>query len=103
MQTTVATNQAPESLAIPPTMAAPVAPNRFVTIKQCAQVRPAFSEAALRDIRFKAYDRENSRGDVIEGNGTGEAGVWIEVASKVLIDLDAFDRWIESHKTAGAK
>lgn len=86
---------------IPPTMAAPVAPNQFVTIKQLALLRPAFTEAALRDIAFKADDRENSRGEIIEGNGSGAAGVWIKLGAKRLADLPAFDRWIESHKTGG--
>ncbi len=88
--------------AIHAALAAPAASNRFATIKQAAQVRPAFTEAAFRDIRFKAFDRKNSRGEVIEGNGSGEAGVWIEVGGKVLVDLPAFDRWIESHKIGGA-
>lgn len=83
-------------------LSAPAASNRFATIKQAAQVRPAFTEAAFRDIRFKAFDRKNSRGEVIVGNGSGEAGVWIEVGGKVLVDLPAFDRWIESHKTGVA-
>jgi hypothetical protein len=25
--------------------------------------------------------------------------VWLQVGAKVLIDLDAFDRWLESHRT----
>ncbi len=72
---------------------------RFVTIKQAAIVRPVFTEAAFRDIRFKAFDRKNSRGEVIKGNGSGEFGCWIEVGGKVLVDLPAFDRWLESHRT----
>jgi len=96
MQAT-AQHQAPASaLAIPSTMAAPVA--RYVTIKQATELRPAFSSAALRDLKFKAFDRKSSAGDIIEGNGTGPAGVWIQINAKVLLDLDAFDRWIESHK-----
>jgi hypothetical protein len=72
-----------------------------VTIRQCANLRPAFTEAALRDIRFKAFDRKNSRGDVIEGNGSGEAGVWVQIGKKILIDLEAFDAWVKSHKVGG--
>jgi hypothetical protein len=81
-------------------MAAPVA--RYVTINQAAELRPAFSPAALRDLKFKAHDRKNSRGEVIKGNGTGPAGVWIQIGAKVLIDLEAFDHWIESHKSLAA-
>ena len=71
---------------------------KYVTIRQAAELRPAFSSSALRDIKFKAFDRTNSRGEVIKGNGSGEAGVWLEVGSKVLIDLDAFDAWLSSKK-----
>jgi len=70
---------------------------RFVTIAECATLRP-FSKAALRDLKFKAFDRTNSRGEVAPGNGTGPAGVWMQIGAKVLIDLPAFDAWLEAHK-----
>jgi len=76
---------------------------RFATIKQAAIVRPVFTEAAFRDIRFKAFDRKNSRGEVIKGNGSGEFGCWIEVGGKVLLDLPRFDAWLESQKAVAAK
>ncbi len=86
--------------AIPPTMAPPAAV-RFATINQAAELRPIFTPAALRDLKFKAHDRKNSRGDIIKGNGTGPAGVWLQVGAKVLIDLDAFDHWLASHRLGG--
>jgi hypothetical protein len=70
---------------------------RFVTIAECAELRP-FSKAALRDMKFKGWDRANSRGEVTPGNGTGPAGVWVQIGTKVLIDLPAFDAWLEAHK-----
>ena len=75
---------------------------KHLTIKQTATVRPAFSEQALRDMKFKAFDRKNSRGEVIPGNGTGPAGVWVQIGTKVLVDLDALDRWIESRRITRA-
>lgn len=75
-------------------------PSRFFTIEQTAQLRPAFTPAALRDLKFRAFDRTNSRGAVIRGNGTGRAGVWIQIGRKVLIDIDAFDAWLLSHRKA---
>jgi hypothetical protein len=72
-------------------------PDRYLTIPQLAAERP-FSEAALRDLKFKAHDRKNSRGEVIKGNGTGPAGVWIQIGRKVLADLEAFDAWLGSHR-----
>ncbi len=80
----------------------PAVPARFATIKQAAIVRPVFTEAAYRDIRFKAFDRVNSRGEVIKGNGSGEFGCWIEIGGKVLLDLPRFDAWLESHKVRAA-
>jgi hypothetical protein len=73
-------------------------PSRYATIEQAAAARPAFTPAALRDLKFKAFDRHNSRGEIIKGNGTGAAGAWLQVGRKVLIDLDAFDRWLEGHR-----
>lgn len=75
---------------------------RFATINQTAELRPVFTRAALRDLKFKAHDRKNSRGEIIKGNGTGPAGVWIQIGAKVLIDLDALDCWIESHRSGGS-
>ncbi len=91
-----------ETLTPPSTMAKPAAV-RFATINQAAELRPAFTSAALRDLKFKARDRKNSRGETIKGNGTGPAGVWVQIGAKVLIDLSAFDRWIESHRLGSAR
>ncbi len=68
--------------------------------RQAAKLRPAFTAPALRDIRFKAADRLNSRGEIIKGNGS--VGAWVTIGRKVLLDLDAFDKWIASHKAGGA-
>lgn len=76
---------------------------RYATINQAAELRPVFTPAALRDLKFKAHDRKNSRGETIKGNGTGPAGVWVQIGAKVLVDLQAFDCWIESHKIRGVQ
>lgn len=96
----IASLQAPATaLAIQSTIAAPVAV-RYATINQAAKLHPAFTPSAFRDIRFKSADRINSRGEIIKGNGSDDFGVWVSIGRKILIDLDAFDRWIESHKKA---
>ena len=89
------TQQISTSASVPAVHAA-IAPAtaRFATVKQAAQ---------LRDIRFKAFDRMNSRGEVIKGNGSGEFGCWIEVGGKVLLDLPKIDAWLESHKAVASK
>ncbi len=84
---------------LPPTMATPERP-RFVPINEGPNYLP-FTKSALRDLKFKAHDRRNSRGETIKGNGTGPAGMWVQIGAKVLIDLPVADRWIESHKTTG--
>ena len=94
------TSSAVATLAIPPTMAMPAAV-RYATINQAAHLRPVFTPAALRDLKFKAHDRKNSRGEVIRGNGTGPAGVWVQIGAKVLVDLCALDKWIELHRIGG--
>ncbi len=103
MNTSIASQQTKlaATVAISPTMATSAAPVRFATINQAAELRPVFTPAALRDLKFKAHDRKNSRGEIIKGNGTGPAGVWVQIGAKVLIDLDALDRWIESHRMGG--
>jgi hypothetical protein len=98
MQTQVATP--PQPLSATSSLALPER-RRFVTINECAIIRP-FSAQALRDMKFKAFDRTNSRGEIIAGNGTGPAGVWVQIGTKVLVDLDALDRWIESRKVTRA-
>lgn len=87
--------------AISPVMATPAAV-RYATINQAAELRPAFTHAAFRDLKFKAHDRKNSRGETIKGNGTGPAGVWVQIGAKVLVDLYAFDRWVDAHRMGGA-
>ncbi len=84
-------------------LAAPATSNCFATINQAAELRPIFTPAALRDLKFKAHDRKNSRGETILGNGSGPAGVWVQIGAKVLIDICAFDRWVASHRLGGAK
>lgn len=72
---------------------------RLATIPEAAEIYP-FTAPALRDLKFRAYDRSNSRGEIIKGNGTGAAGVWVQIGRKVLVDLDAFEAWIDSHRGA---
>ncbi len=73
---------------------------RLATVAQTAAAYPAFPPLALRDLIFKAEDRFNSRGDCIPGNGLAEAGAIIRIGRKVLIDLDRFEAWIDSHSSS---
>ena len=87
--------------ATPPTVATPERP-RFVPINEGPDYLP-FTKSALRDLKFKAHDRKNSRGETIKGNGTGPAGMWVQIGAKVLIDLPVAYVCIESHKLRTAK
>lgn len=82
------TNPSGQTIALPER-------RRYLTIPETSNVRP-FTVPSLRDIRFKSRDRINSRGDVIPGNGS--AAAWITIGRKVLLDLDAFDKWIDAHR-----
>lgn len=73
---------------------------RLATVAQAAALYPVFSQLALRDLIFKAADRFNSRGDRIAGNGLAEAGAIVRIGRKVLIDLDAFEAWIDSRASS---
>lgn len=73
---------------------------RLATVAQTAAAYPVFSQAALRDLIFKAEDRFNSKGDRIPGNGLAEAGAIIRVGRKVVLDLDAFEAWLDSRASS---
>lgn len=73
---------------------------RVATVAQVAAAYPVFSQASLRDLIFKAGDRFSSKGDRIPGNGLAEAGAIIRIGRKVLVDLDAFEAWIDSRASS---
>lgn len=73
---------------------------RVATVAQVAAAYPVFSQAAIRDLVFKAADRQNSRGDRIPGNGLAEAGAILRIGRKVLFDLDAFEAWLDSRASS---
>lgn len=82
--------------------AAPKWPSRLVlTVRQFSERNPAFSEAAIRNLVFKADSRHSSRGE-IQGNGLIEAGAVIRIGRKVLIDEEAFFAWVDSQKVKTA-
>ncbi len=56
------------------------------------------NETMLRHYIHKA-DKRKVGDEIREGNGLIEAGALIRFKTKILIDLDCFDAWIESHKS----
>jgi hypothetical protein len=70
-------------------------PTRSVfTVGQFAKRNPAFTEAALRNLIFKADPRHSTRGE-IPGNGLIEAGAVIRIGRKVLLDEERFFAWVD--------
>lgn len=71
-----------------------VLPRDLFTVEQFAERRPAWTEAALRNMILNSADRMSSRGDRIPGNGLAEAGAIVRVGRRVLIDECRFFYWI---------
>jgi hypothetical protein len=67
----------------------------LLTVKQFPLRNPAFTEASLRNLIFKADDRLSSKG-VIKGNGLIACGALIRVGRKVMIDEAKFFAWIDA-------
>jgi hypothetical protein len=70
------------------------------TIKQFSGKYPAFSEAALRNLIFKAAARHSTKG-VPAGNGLIETGALVRIGRKVLIDEDRFFFWVRQQQNGG--
>ena len=65
----------------------PTPPPGLFTIKQFSKRNQAFSEFAVRNIRFKSQPRPGTNGS-IEANGFAPA--FVNVGRKVLVDEDVF-------------
>ena len=71
----------------------------YLTVEQFSERNPAFTPAALRNLIFKADERQSTKG-VIHGNGLIQAGAVVRVGRKVLIVESRFFDWIESQQVA---
>lgn len=69
--------------------------NSWLTIKLLAAKEPSFTEAAIRNLVFKAAERKSSFG-AIPGNGLGPH--IRRVGRKVLINHQGFLSWLESQQ-----
>ena len=69
---------------------------RLATVDKAAEIFKDAGEtpAAIRSNIFKASDRYNSRGELINGNGLAAAGAVVRRGRKVLIDLDRYGAWL---------
>lgn len=77
-----------------------LAGKRIVTVAQVPEI-PGYgwlTKHALRHMIFAASPRYNSKGEKLPGNDMDKFGVVIRLGRKVLIDLDALDRYLESRR-----
>ena len=70
---------------------APALPHskRYLTIRQAAQAYPALTESALRWLRFN-------------GDTNGFNSCVLTVGRKLLIDAQALESWLDSHREGQA-
>ena len=73
----------------------------YSTVEQFSQRNPAFTPHALRNLIFKADERQSTKG-TIPGNGLIEAGAIVRVGRKVLIVESRFFDWVESQQSGRA-
>lgn len=57
---------------------------RIATVQQASELYPAFSTSSLRYLIFKSKNN-------------GFARCIRKIGSRVLIDLDEFDKWLDDH------
>jgi hypothetical protein len=71
------------------------------TVAQFALVEPAFTQAALRNLIFKAVSRHSSKG-IIPGNGLLECGAIVRRGRRVRINRIQFLNWAQQSDAAGS-
>ena len=72
---------------------------RLATVPQIStlpEYKKWLTPPIIRHAIFNAEERVGSGGTVIPGNGLASA--IIRIGRKILIDLDRFDAWVESHR-----
>lgn len=87
----------------PPAIFPEPPPRRLFTLAKFAERNSSFiTLAAITNQVFKAKARQSTKG-VIPGNGLEEAGAIVRVNGRVLIDEDAYFRWVDSQQSRGQK
>lgn len=74
---------------------------RLFTLSKFAERHSSFiTLPAITNQVFKAKARQSSKGE-IRGNGMEQAGAIVRLAGRVLIDEDAYFRWVDSQQSKG--
>lgn len=66
----------------------------LLTVKAFCEKHSAFSEGGMRYLIFQSQDRHEANGKIVSGNGLDQAGAIVRVGRRVLIDEQAFFRWV---------
>ncbi len=94
--------QQSEVIRAPATFTEPP-PRRLFTLPKFAERHSSFTTlAAVTNQVFKAKSRQSTKGEIF-GNGMEEAGAVVRLAGRVLIDEDAYFRWVDSQQARGQK
>lgn len=79
---------------------ADTSPRRLFTLPKFAEKHSDFTTlSAITNQVFKANPRHSNKG-VIPGNGMLEFGVIVRNGRRVLIDADAYFRWLDAQQKA---
>lgn len=71
-------------------------PRRLYTLPKFAERHRSFlTLSGLTNQKFKSEPRKSSRGE-IPGNGLAEHGAFLTVGRRVLVDEDAYFRWLDA-------
>ena len=73
----------------------------YKTVEQFSNDNPCFTPSSLRNLIFKANERQSTKG-IIAGNGLLEAGAIIRIGRKVLINESKFYAWVEAQNVTAA-
>ena len=74
-------------------------PRRLSTLPKFAERYSDFTTlSAITNQVFKAKPRHSTKGE-IPGNGMLEYGVIVRIGRRVLIDEDAYFRWLDAQQT----
>ena len=93
-----AQNQQQQPIEILQTTTGAYTPPRLFTLKKFAERHSDFTTlSAVTNQLFKAPSRHSSQGE-IPGNGMLEFGVIVRIGRKVLIDEDAYFRWLDAQQ-----
>lgn len=73
----------------------------LLTVKDFCLKHSAFSEGSIRYLIFRSSDGFDSDGSRKAGNGLIQFGAIVRIGRRVLIDEQAFFRWIRNKENDG--